>query len=71
MRETTQQEDLLRGIWRENPVLIRLNDRAVFLDAFRSENRPRPLPETEPEPQNITAMELAEDESGFDDDMPL
>ncbi len=24
MRETTRQEDLLRGIWRENPVLIQL-----------------------------------------------
>jgi electron transport complex protein RnfE len=24
MRETTQQEDLLRGIWRENPVLIQM-----------------------------------------------
>lgn len=30
----------------EDPVLIRLNDRAAFHHAFRHENPPRPLPET-------------------------
>ena len=31
----------------ENPVLIRLNDRAAFLEAFRAAHPPRPLPQPE------------------------
>ena len=35
----------------ENPILIRLNDRGKFVQAFRAENPPPPLPSDEEPPE--------------------
>lgn len=40
----------------ENPVLIRLNDRDRFLEAFRQENAPPPIPQA---PPDIVVQEVA------------
>ena len=43
----------------ENPILIRLNDRQKFLEAFRAKNPPPPLP------QPLPLAEPEEDEIPF------
>lgn len=52
----------------ENPVLVRLNDRQPFLDAFRAEHPVQPLPAAAA-PQD--APEPAEQANELDDDIPF
>lgn len=52
----------------ENPVLVRLNDRQPFIDAFRAENPVQPLPAAAA-PQDVP--EPAAQGNDLDDDIPF
>ena len=52
----------------DNPVLVQLNDRSDFLDAFRQTNPPRPLPQRA---MAEAPEELAEAPPDLDDGMPF
>lgn len=59
----------------ENPVLVRLNDRAAFLGAFRAEHAPPPVGPPQPEPAEPEAMLEHDLDAGLgvalDDDIPF
>ena len=52
----------------DNPVLVQLNDRSDFLDAFRQTNPPRPLPQRA---MAEAPEELAEIPPDLDDEVPF
>jgi len=56
----------------ENPILIRLNDRDKFLEAFRAENPPQPLPADDgPEESPEIVLPAEPTSNPSDDDVPF